>query len=94
MYIKGHSGFILIVYNAMYSHIKCVKRSSKYTVRAVMICMLKVSKKLNIHCKGCNAVYVKGVERSSKYTVRIHNIFAQNFLNIQPIFNLKKVLKS
>ena len=38
--------------------------------------------------------YVKGVKRDSKYTIRAHDIFAYNFLNIQPIFNLKKVLKS
>ena len=29
-----------------------------------------------------------------KYAVRAHNIFADNFLNIQVIFNLKKVLES
>ena len=34
------------------------------------------------------------VEKDSKYTIRTHEIFAYNFLNIQPIFNLKKVLKS
>ena len=32
--------------------------------------------------KGCNAMYVKDGERT--YT----HIFAHNFLNIQPIFNL------
>ena len=39
-------------------------------------------------------MYVEGVERDSKYTVRAHNDFTHNFLNIQPIFNLKIVLKS
>ena len=39
-------------------------------------------------------MYVKGVKRSSIYTIRAHDIFAYNFLNIQPIFNLKKVLES
>ena len=34
--------------------------------------------------------YVEGVKRDSKYTIRAHNIFAYNFLNIQPIFNPKK----
>ena len=29
-----------------------------------------------------------------KYALRAHNIFAHNFLNIQLIFNPKKVLKS
>ena len=37
---------------------------------------------------------VKCVKRGSKYTVRGHDIFTYNFLNIQPIFNLKKVLRS
>ena len=36
-------------------------------------------------------MYVKGVE---KYTVSAHNVFAHNFLNIQLIFNPKKVLKA
>ena len=31
----------------------------------------RCQKKLKIHCKGCNAMYVKGVKRSSKYTVRV-----------------------
>ena len=38
--------------------------------------------------------YVEGVKRDSKYTITAHDIFAYNFLNIQLIFNLKKVLKS
>ena len=38
--------------------------------------------------KGCNAMYVKDGKRT--YT----HIFAHNFLNIQPIFNLKKVWES
>ena len=36
-------------------------------------------------------MYVKGIKRDSKYTIKAQNIFAHNFLNIQPIFNLKKV---
>ena len=41
-----------------------------------------------------NAMYVKGVKRHSKYAVKAHNIFTHNFLNIQLIFNLEKVLES
>ena len=41
--------------------------------------------------KGCNAMYVKDVE-DGKRTYK--HIFAHNFLNIQPIFNLEKVLES
>ena len=39
-------------------------------------------------------MYGEGVKRHSKYAVRAHNIFAHNFFKVQPIFNLKKVLKS
>ena len=41
--------------------------------------------------KSCNAVYVKDVEDWKRtYT----HIFTHNFLNIQPIFDLQKVLES
>ena len=41
--------------------------------------------------KGSNATYVEGVEDGKRtYT----HIFAHNFLNIQPIFNPQKVLRS
>ena len=41
--------------------------------------------------KGCNAMYIEDVE-DGKGTCT--HIFAHNFLNIQPIFNLQKVLES
>ena len=41
--------------------------------------------------KGCNAMYVEDV-KDGKGTCT--HIFAHNFLNIQPIFNPKKVLES
>ena len=41
--------------------------------------------------EGCNAMYVKDIKDGKRtYT----HIFAHNFLNIQPIFNPEKVLKS
>ena len=41
--------------------------------------------------KGCNAMYVEDVEDGKRtYT----HIYAHNFLNIQSIFNPKKVLES
>ena len=43
---------------------------------------------------SCNPMHVEGVKRQSKYAVRAHSIFAHKFLNIQPIFNPKKVFKS
>ena len=41
--------------------------------------------------KGCYTMYVEDVE-DGKRTYR--HIYAHNFLNIQPIFNLQKVLES
>ena len=38
--------------------------------------------------KDCNAMYVKDGKRTYMH------IIAHNFLNIQPIFNLQKVLRS
>ena len=68
-------------------------------VYRVMLVMLEVSKVNSfiyyVHSSEQNIKgYVEGVKRDSKYTIRAHDIFAYNFLNIQPIFNLKKVLKS
>ena len=40
--------------------------------------MLKVLKRLKIHHKGYNAMYVEGVEKDSKYTISAHDIFAYN----------------
>ena len=49
-----------------------------------------VEDRSNTH-KGCNAMYVEDVEDGKRtYT----HIFAHNFLNIQPIFNPQKVLRS
>ena len=39
-------------------------------------------------------IYVEGVKIDSKYTIRAHTIFVHNFLNIQPVFNPKKVFES
>ena len=53
--------------------------------------MSKVSKIDQNTPKGCNALHVKHVEDGKRtYT----HIFAHNFLNNLPIFNLQKVLKS
>ena len=32
------------------------------------LCMKRCPKKLQIHCKGCNAMYVEGVKRSSRWS--------------------------
>ena len=59
-----------------------------------------------LHCIQSNVTHLTHVERVEsilcikwpltppKYAVRAHSIFTQNFLNIQPIFNPKKVLES
>ena len=94
MHVKGVERSSKYTVRAVMLCVKGVERSSKYTVRAVMPCMSKVAKDIQIQCNDCNAMYVEGVYRDSKYTIRTHNIFAYNFLNIQLIFNLKKVLES
>ena len=59
-----------------------------------MLCILKhvedVKDRSNTHT-GCNAMYVEDVKDGEQtYT----HIIAYNFINIQPIFNLQKVLRS
>ena len=59
-----------------------------------MLCILKHVKDVKDRSntpKGCNAIYVKDI-KDGKRTYR--HIFAYNFLNIQLIFNLQKVLRS
>ena len=58
------------------------------------------------HCIQSNVTHLNHVEKVEsvlcikwplappKYAVRAHNIFTHNFLNIQLIFNSKKVLES
>ena len=72
-----------------------------------MSLMLKASKVVFVafiqHCIQSNITHVKRVKSvlcikwpltPPKYAARAHNIFTHNFLNIQLIFNPKKVLKS
>ena len=75
-----------------------------------MLLMSKGSKVVFVaftqHCIQSNVTHLIHVERVEsvlcikwpltppKYAVRAHNFFTHNFLNIQPIFNLQKVLKS
>ena len=58
-----------------------------YEQRIKCYVCLRCQKSLNIHHKSCNAMHVKGVKRSSKWSYT-------SLLNIQPVFNLKKVLES
>ena len=41
-----------------------------------------------------SVLYIKWPLTPPKHAARAHNIFTHNFLNIQPIFNPKKVLES
>ena len=81
-------------YRVMLLMWECQKWTLSYTVYCTIwtkdqrVCQ-RCWKRLKIHYKNCNAIYVEGVKRSSKYTIRAHNIFAYNFLNIKLIFNLK-----
>ena len=48
-----------------------------------------------IHVEKIKSVLcIKWPMAPPKYAVRAHNFFTHNFLNIQPIFNLQKVLES
>ena len=48
-----------------------------------------------IHVKRVKSVLcIKWPRAPPKYAVTAHNFFTHNFLNFQPIFNLKKVLES
>ena len=78
-------------------------------IRAVMLCMSKMlkilkqaitdflefisllSKMSKINQKDCNAMYVRDVKDGKRTYM---HIIAHNFLNIQPIFNPQKVLRS
>ena len=72
----------------------CVHKKTEWLHYCFLSCW-RCQKKFKIHCKGCNAMYVVGLERSSNYTGNQgHNIFAYNFLNIQPISSPTKVLES
>ena len=75
-------------------YVKGVESSSIYTIRAVMLYMLKVLKVHTGLSIQSYVTHVKGVESSSIYTIRavmpcmskvlkmVLNIFAHNFLNI------------
>ena len=56
-------------YRSKAMYVEGVKRSSKYTIRTVILRMLKVSKETK-KMQGLYAVYVEDVERSSKYIVK------------------------
>ena len=90
-------------------YVKGVESSSIYTIRAVMLYMSEESKVHTALTISSYVTHVKGIKSSSIYTIRVVmtcmskvlkeakivlNIFAHNFLNTQPIFNPKKVLKS
>ena len=67
-----------------------------------MLLMSKGSKVVFVaftqHCIQSYVTHLTHVKRwplaPPKYAVRAHNVFTHNFLNIQLIFNLKKVLES
>ena len=57
----------------------------------VMLYMSKMSKIDQIHLTAVMLCMSKMSKMGKEHT---HTIFAHNFLNIQPIFNLQKVLRS
>ena len=69
---------------------KMLEMSFLFSLNLSAMYVKDVEDRSNTH-KGCNAMYVEDVE-DGKGTCT--HIFAHNFLNIQPIFNLQKVLES
>ena len=57
----------------------------------VMLSMSKTSKIDQIHLRAVMLCMLKTSKMGKEHT---HTFFAHNFLNIQPIFNLQKVLGS
>ena len=88
----------LLITSLIFNQFQSAKSFEKLRLRAFqpyhqILCILKhvedVKDRSNTH-KGY-AMYVKEVEDGKRtYT----HIFAHNFLNIQPIFNLQKVMRS
>ena len=83
--------------------VECVKMMSKGSKEAFTVLIVThvthVKRVESGVCGLCTQYryiqcYVKRVERLCYVETRDKHIFAHNFLNIQPIFNLKKVLES
>ena len=107
---KGSKGYVCqrcqkwylwLLHNIIYRVMLLMSEVLKVLFSAVYRVMLLMSEVLKLFHILCTQLYeqkikeyVKGVERDLKYTIRTCDIFAYNFLNIQPIFNMKNFLKS
>ena len=74
-----------------------MSRQSIQKIKAMLLCIeygILFVNTFDMKIKACNALNAMFVETVDT-TVKTHpHIPAHNFLNIQPIFNLKKILKS
>ena len=74
-----------------------MSRQSIQKIKAMLLCIeygILFVDTVDMKIKACNALNAMFVETVDT-TVKTHpHIPAHNFLNIQPIFNLKKVLES
>ena len=96
---KEHTDTFILITFLIFNQFSIRKKFWKLTLRAFqpyhpILCILKHvedAKDRSNASKGCNAMYVEDVKDGERtYT----HIYPHNFLNIQPIFNLQKVLES
>ena len=93
---KEHTHTFLLITFLIFNPFSICKKFWKAETKAFqpyhqILCILKHVKDVKDRSntpKGCNAMYVE--DGKGTYTC----IFAHNFLNIRPIFNLQKVLES
>ena len=96
---KEHTDTFMLITFLIFNRFSICKKFWKLRLRAFqpyhqILCILKHVKDVEDRSnapKGCNAMYVEDVE-DGKRTYR--HIYANNFLNIQPIFNPQRVLES
>ena len=77
-----------------YTHIFAHNFLNIHPIFNQILCILKHVKDVKDRSntpKGCNAMYFEDVKDGKRTCT---HIFAHNFLNIQSIFNLRKVLES
>ena len=81
----------------LYYTLKGMSRQSIQKIKAMLLCIeygILFVDTVDMKIKACNALNAMFLETDNT-TVKTHpHIPAHNFLNIQPIFNPKKVLES
>ena len=85
---KGSKEALTVLIVTHVAHVERVKRSlNSFNCYSCYSCLIHVKRVESVLC-------INWPMAPPKYAVRAHNFFTHNFLNIQPIFNLQKVLES